>query len=156
MQNRMKTHQLTNDEINLLLDEESVGRLATIGAGGFPYVIPVHYVHHNQKIYIHGLVRGQKLDNIAANPNVCFEIDLFEGFIMPDEKSPCDVNTKYKSVIITGTAKVVEDETIKEDALNKIVEKYTPTLAGAPFGSGIKATTVIEITVKECTGKYYS
>lgn len=155
MQNRMKTHQLTEEEINQLLKEETVGHLATVSADGIPYVIPVHFVHNNQKIYIHGLIRGQKLDNIAANANVCFETDRFETFIMPEDDSPCDVNTQYKSVIITGTAKVIDDEKIKVDALNKIVEKYTPLLAGIDFGNSIKATAVIEISVVECTGKYY-
>ncbi|MDL2261545.1 pyridoxamine 5'-phosphate oxidase family protein [Methanimicrococcus sp. OttesenSCG-928-J09] len=157
MQNRMKTHQLTEDEINHLLDNSIVGRLATVSAAGIPYVIPVHFVYNaeSKKIYIHGLIRGQKLDNIAANPNVCFEADLFETFIMPPEDSPCDVNTQYQSVIITGTAKLLEDENEKADALNLIVEKYTPLLAGMPFGNAIKATAVIEISANEITGKYY-
>ena len=155
MQNRMKTHQLEETEINSLLAAESVGRLATVNADGTPYITPVHYVYFNQKIYIHGLIRGQKMDNITANPNVCFEIDQFEKLIFPEDKSPCDVNTQYKSVIITGNARIVEDEKLKADALNLIVEKYTPNLSGTPFGNSIKATGVIEITIKEMTGKYY-
>jgi len=155
MQNRMKTHQLEETEINSLLAAESVGRLATVNADGTPYITPVHYVYFNQKIYIHGLIRGQKMDNITANPNVCFEIDQFEKLIFPEDKSPCDVNTQYKSVIITGNARIVEDEKLKADALNLIVEKYTPNLSGTPFGNSIKATNVIEIEVKEMTGKYY-
>jgi len=155
MQNRMKTHQLEKKEIDSLLAAEPVGRLATVNADGTPYITPIHYVYHNQKIYIHGLPRGQKTDNIAANPNVCFEVDQFEKLVFPEEKSPCSVNTQYKSVIITGTAKVVEDEKLKAEALNLIVEKYTPFLAGAAFGNSIKATAVIEIEIKEVTGKYY-
>lgn len=155
MQNRMKTHQLTEKEINDLLAYSMVGRLATVSAGGIPYVVPVHFAYENEKIYIHGLIKGQKLNNIAANPNVCFEVDHFETFIMPAENAPCDVNTQYQSVILTGTAKLVEDEREKTDALNYIVEKYTPLLAGMAFGNAVKATAVIEITVKECTGKYY-
>ena len=157
MQNRMKTHQLEETEINSLLAAESVGRLATVNADGTPYITPVHYVYFNQKIYIHGLIRGQKMDNIAANPNVCFEIDQLEKLVFPEDESPCDVNTQYQSVIITGTAKMIDDadEKLKSDILNLIVEKYTPSLSGAPFGNAIKATGVIEITVKDITGKYY-
>ena len=155
MQNRMKTHQLEETEINSLLAAESVGRLATVNADSTPYITPVHYVYFNQKIYIHGLIRGQKMDNIAANPNICFEIDQFEKLIFPEDESPCDVNTQYKSVILTGNARIVEDEKLKADALNLIVEKYTPNLSGAPFGNSIKATSVIEIEVKEMMGKYY-
>jgi len=134
MQNRMKTYQLNEEEIASLLETEQVGRLATINPDGTPYITPVHYVFYNQKIYIHGLIRGQKIKNITENPNVCFEIDQYEKLILPEEKNPCDVNTQYQSVIITGTAKIVEDEKLKTEALNLIVEKYTPILSGAPFG----------------------
>lgn len=155
MQNRMKTHLLTENEMDLLLKTEFVGHLATI-QNKIPYVVPVHFCYQNQKIYIHGLMKGQKLSNIAENPNVCFEVSRFEKLIMPTEKLPCDVNTQYQSVIITGTAKVIEDEKIKTDALNKIVEKYTPTLNGIEFGNSVKATAVIEIMIEEMTGKYFS
>ena len=155
MQNRMKTHQLNEEEIASLLETEQVGRLATINPDGTPYITPVHYVFYNQKIYIHGLIRGQKIKNITENPNVCFEIDQYEKLILPEEKSPCDVNTQYQSVIITGTAKVVEDDTLKAKALNLIIEKYTPSLSGAPFGNSIKTTGVTEMDIKEMTGKYY-
>ena len=155
MQNRMKTHQLNEEEITSLLEAEQVGRLATINPDGTPYITPVHYVFYNQKIYIHGLIRGQKMKNITENPNVCFEIDQFEKLILPEEKSPCDVNTQYQSVIITGTAKIVEDDKLKAEALNLIIEKYTPSLSGAPFGNAIKATGVTEMDIKEMTGKYY-
>jgi len=155
MQNRMKTHQLEQKEIESLLTAETVGRLATVNADGTPYITPIHYIYLNRKIYIHGLIRGQKMSNITANPNVCFEIDRFEKLIFPEEKSPCDVNTQYQSVIITGTAKIVEDENLKAEALDLIVEKYTPSLSGASFGNSIKATGVIEIEIKEVTGKYY-
>jgi len=155
MQNRMKTHQLNEEEITSLLETEQVGRLATINPDGTPYITPVHYVFYNQKIYIHGLIRGQKMKNIAENPNVCFEIDQFEKLILSEEKSPCDVNTQYQSVIITGTAKVVEDEELKAEALNLIIEKYTPSLSGAPFGNAEKVTGVTEMDITKMTGKYY-
>ena len=155
MQNRMKTHQLNKEEITSLLETEQVGRLATVNPDGTPYITPVHYVYRNQKIYIHGLIRGQKMGNIAANPNVCFEIDRFEKLIFPEEKSPCDVNTQYQSVIITGTARIAEDEKLKAEALNLIVEKYTPSLSEVAFGNSIKSTAVIEIEMKGMMGKFY-
>ncbi len=64
MQGRMKSHQLTERQIESLLLEEQVGRLATINANGFPYITPVHFIYFNKKIHIHGLNKGQKIDNI--------------------------------------------------------------------------------------------
>jgi hypothetical protein len=63
MEGRTKSHLLTENQIEDLLLEEHIGRLATLNSNGFPYVTPVHFIYSNKKIYIHGLVRGQKIDN---------------------------------------------------------------------------------------------
>lgn len=153
MQGRMKKYQISFLEIEEILKEQKVGRLATINLNGYPYVTPVHFVYENNCIYIHGLSKGQKIDNIKNNSNVCFEIEEMLGLIL-DEK-PCDVNTAYKSVIILGNAKLVEGEK-KVEALNAVVSKYTPHLANIPFPENmLKATSVIEIEIVEATGKRY-
>ena len=154
MQGSMKSHQLTERQIESLLIEEQVGRLATFNANGFPYITPVHFVYFNKKIYIHGLHKGQKIDNIKNDKKVCFEVDKMERFLLAEK--PCDVNTEYLSVIILGEAKMLNNEDEKIESLRKIVEKYTPSLAGEAFPEKIiKATGVIEISVIECTGKFY-
>ncbi len=154
MQGRMKSHQLTERQIESLLLEEQVGRLATFNANGFPYITPVHFVYFNNKIYIHGLNKGQKIDNIKNDKKVCFEVDKMERFLLAER--PCDVNTEYLSVIILGEAKMLDNEDEKIEPLRKIVKKYTPSLAGEAFPEKvIKATSVIEVSVIECTGKFY-
>jgi len=153
MQGRMKKYQINKSEIEEVLQKQQVGRLATLNANGFPYVTPVHFIYENSNIYIHGLLKGQKIDNIKNNPNVCFETEEMSGLIL-DEK-PCDVNTAYKSIIALGKAKLVEGER-KIQALRCIVNKYTPHLSNIPFPENmLKATAVIEIEVIEITGKYY-
>ena len=128
--------------------------MATLNSNGFPYVTPVHFIYSNKKIYIHGLVRGQKIDNIRDNPKVCFEIDKMEKFLLSEV--PCDVNTEYVSVIITGEARILNNEDKKTEVLKKIVEKYVPSLVGREFPKNmLKATGVIEVSVIECTGKFY-
>ena len=153
MQGRMKKYQISFLGIEEILKEQKVGRLATLNLNGYPYVTPVHFVYENNCIYIHGLSKGQKIDNIKNNSNVCFEIEEMLGLIL-DEK-PCDVNTAYKSVIILGNAKLVEGEK-KVEALKAVVSKYTPHLANIPFSENmLKATSVIEIEIVEATGKRY-
>lgn len=154
MQGRMKQHQLTAGEIEQLLTDEAVGRLATINPDGSPYVVPVHFVYHNGEIYIHGLIRGQKIANIAADSRVCFEVDRMQGLVMADR--PCDVNTAYQSVVVTGTASLISGEEDKRRILELIVKKYAPGLSGGEMPSRmVDGTSVIGIGIRECTGKYY-
>ncbi len=154
MEGRMKEHQLTKEEIDLLLQESKMGHLGTQNEDGFPYVTPVHFAYTGDCIYIHGLNRGQKLANIKANDKICFETADMEGLILDDKA--CDVNTKYKSVIIFGTAAMVEEKEEKIEALNKVVGKYTPHLLGQEYPENmLKGTGVIKIIIKTVTGKYY-
>lgn len=155
MQGRMKKHQLSQQEIEDVLEKADVGRIATWNANGFPYVVPVHYVVYQGKVYIHGLIKGQKIDNLTANEKVGFEVDE-QGKIIPDEKSPCDTNTAFRSVIILGTAKMVDEKSLKEEILRQIVAKYTPQLSSLKFPENmLRATGIIEVDPVEITGKYY-
>ncbi len=154
MQGRMKEHQLSKAEIDALLQAEGVASLATISEDGFPYVTPVHYVWMDEKVYIHGLSVGQKLNYLAKNPNVGFEVFKLNGYIQ--DELPCDTNTDYQSVIMHGTGKMVEETELKIKAIDAIVAKYTPQHKGKNYPEAmLKATGVIEITPVAVTGKYY-
>jgi nitroimidazol reductase NimA-like FMN-containing flavoprotein (pyridoxamine 5'-phosphate oxidase superfamily) len=155
MQYRMKKHPLSEEQITEVLDKTPVGNIATINENGYPYVLPVHFVYHDHKIFIHGLPKGQKISNILANEKVCFETFIMKGLILDD--APCEVNTKYESVVILGKASIIRDDVdLKIDILNKIVAKYTPHLEGIDFPEkAVRGTSIIEIEIEECTGKYY-
>ena len=155
MQARMKQYPLPEAQVRDLLETEQVGRLATIGKDGFPYITPVHFVFMQGKVYIHGLAAGEKLRNIAANAHVGFEVETMISIIHDDE-NPCDTNTEYKSVIIRAVASVVENPDMKTAILDAIVKKYTPQHAGKTYPPNmLKMTGVIELAVQSCTGKYY-
>ena len=63
-------------------------------------------------------------------------------------EEPCDTNTKYESIIISGTARLVNNINEKENILNVIVEKYTPYLAGKELPMNmVKGTAVIQIDI---------
>ncbi len=156
MQHRMKTHLLTKYAIDQLLIHSAAGSLSTLNSDGSPYVIPVHYLYHNGAVYIHGLPKGQKLDNIKADSRVSMAVYEMEGLLLDPEGKPCDTNTKYQSVILSGKAALLEDVEQKRAILSEIVKKYTPHLAAAPLPENmVKGTAVIEVQILEMTGKYY-
>ena len=154
MQARMKKYPLSEQDVQALLEKEQVGRVATTGADGYPYVTPVHFAVLNGRVYFHGLAVGEKLANIHRNPKVCFEIDRMNSLLHGG--SSCDTNTEYQSVIIRGSAALVEDKVQKIAVLDAIVAKYTPQHMGTAFPDpALKMTAVVEITIESCTGKYY-
>jgi len=156
MQNRMKNHQLDNTEIAELLNTAKVGRFATLNEDGFPYVVAMHFVYHNEKIYMHGLPKGQKIDNINRCSKACFEVDEMFSFITDGVENACDVNTEYNSVVVLGHAVIIDDLNIKRSVLNEIVKKYTPRFSNKELPTGmVMGSAVIEMEILECTGKYY-
>lgn len=157
MQKRMRENQLTLKQMEKLLNKQQIGHFATVNEDGRPYVTPMHYAYLNGKIYMHGLPLGQKLDNLKKNPCVGFEVQKCGKFkLARNPKTACNVNTEYESVIITGTAEVIQDFDIKEAALWAIVKKYVPELETLPMpANAIKGVAVIEITIEAMTGKFY-
>ncbi|HEX5330923.1 pyridoxamine 5'-phosphate oxidase family protein [Sulfuricurvum sp.] len=156
MRHRTKNHLLTQEQIEALFKRAEVGRIATLNKDGYPYVLPIHFVYVNSKIYLHGLPKGQKIDNIKANPKVCFEIDEMISLISEGIEDPCDVNTEFNSIILYGTASIVDDFDEKRAALSSIVEKFTPHLMEKELPVPmINGTAVIRIDIVECIGRYY-
>lgn len=156
MQYRMKKFQLTPEQIDELLHRADIGRFTTVNENGYPYTIAMHFVYYNNKIYMHGLPKGQKIDNINRNSKVCFEVDELLGLLTDNIENACDTEVEYNSVVIIGKASLLADLDYKREVLNKLVEKYTPQFAGKLLPDNmIKGTAVIEIDTVECTGKYH-
>ena len=142
-----------------ILEEAIIGRMATIGADGFPYITPVNYVFHNDKIYFHCAHKGEKIDNIIRDDKVCFEVDTPMSYLevaFNRQNKACAVHELYKCVIIRGRAKVVTDVETKIDALNALVASHEGNrdfIAITPEEPMVKACAVVEIIPESMTGK---
>ena len=107
-------------------------------------------------IYFHGLPAGQKLDNLKADPRVCFSVYEMRAFLLDPDGKPCDTNTAYVSAVVRGTARLLDIQEEKRRVLSAIVAKYTPQLAGRELPSNmVKGTAVVQIIIEKMTGKYY-
>lgn len=69
---RRQDRKLTTEKTKALLKKSEYGVLATIGDDEYPYAVPLHYVYHNNAIYIHCASEGEKLDGIRKNTKVSF------------------------------------------------------------------------------------
>ncbi|WP_353095714.1 pyridoxamine 5'-phosphate oxidase family protein [Tissierella praeacuta] len=153
----MKTHQLTDEKIKNLLLRVQTGSFSTINTDGTSYITLIHFVYMDNQIYIHGLSKGQKIDNSIRNDKIGFLAYDMQGLPLDPNGVVCDTNTEYESVIITGNATLVEDIEAKRIVLQNIVQKYTPHLADSILPEPmIKGIAVIQINILEVTGKYYN
>lgn len=147
----MPRRQLGRGEVDDLLRRLPVGHLA-LSVAGQPYVVPLHFVYQDGKVYFHSKGAGRKLDCIQANDRVCFEASELISLI-PGQK-PCNCGAEYDSVIAQGRARVVEDEGTRVRVLAALTRKYAPDLAGVPMPHHeVARTAVVEISLNEVTGK---
>jgi len=157
MQYRMKTHPLSEQRINQLLERSQTGSLVTLNSDGTPYITPIHFIFYKNAIFAHGLPKGKKLNNIANDSRVGFCVYEIDKLLLDPDGKPCDTNTKYESIIISGIAKLVDNIEEKNDVLKEIVRKYTPHLVNNEIPNNmVKGTAVIRIDLTEITGKYYA
>lgn len=140
-------------EIESILEEARIGRLGTC-ADGEPYIVPLSFAYHDGKIVFHCAKRGKKLDNIAKNPRVCFEVDA--GELIQAEK-PCAFSFRYSSVIAHGTAKIYTDPDKMVEVLRLLTDKYAPKGMGNQITeetvARYKNLAVVEIMIDKMTGR---
>ncbi len=104
-----------------------VGRLATVGSDGYPYITPVNYIFYKGSVYFHCAHKGEKLDNIARDNRVCFEVDIplsYFDLAYDPTRPPCQVHQFYHCVIIRGRAEIVEDTVEKVASLNALMAAH--------------------------------
>ena len=148
------------DKLKKFLNEEHVGRIASIDANGFPQIIPMNFVFLNDAIYMHSHVKGEKLDNIQRDNKVGFEVDRELEFLpsyFEDPKNASLADTLYISVVIKGRSFVVTDRDEKTFALNGLMRKYQPEGMYDPIRSDMRVldgVAVIKVIPYSIHGKY--
>ena len=148
---RRKNRELSEDEVVRILHDGEYGVLATADDNRQPYATPLSYVLMGDALYFHCALQGQKIDNMAENPQVCFCV---VGKTQPVFDK--DFTTYYESVVVYGTASPVEADEEKHRILLALCEKYLPEhmeKAEASIASSIKATGIYCISITHKTGK---
>jgi len=146
-------------EIERILSLTNIGRLATIGQDGYPYITPLNYVSLEGNIYFHCAPKGEKLDNLNREPRVCFEVDVPLSYLdigLDPARPICHLHQYYHSVIIRGTATDISDKALKLAALNALIAKHEGTEEFEPVTAemtGFKACKVFEIRPDSITAK---
>lgn len=155
------------------LDEERVGRVASIDEQGYPQIIPMNFVYvkndlidtqsDNKNIgavYMHSHPIGEKIENIKRNSRVGFEVDSYVCFLPSYYFHPTDASqadTLYISVVIKGNAAIVQDPDEKANALNALMKKYQKEGGYESLSSkmgSVREVTVLKVVPDQIRGKY--
>jgi len=147
---RRKNQILPEEEAVEVLKKGTSGVLAVQGDDGYPYVVPLSYVYADSKIYFHCAKTGHKIDGIKRCSKVSFCVTA------QDEIVPEEYTTYFKSVIVFGNARILEEEAEKRMAIEKLAERYCPDLEEGrqqEIEKGFPAVCMVEISIEHMTGK---
>jgi len=147
---RRKEKEITEkDEIEAVIHKAIVCRLG-LSDGNIPYIVPMCFGYKDNTIYVHGSLKGKKIDILQKNQNVCFEFDINAEIVKGE--NACDWGMKYKSVIGFGKALFLKEPDDKQKALDIIMNQYSDR--PSQFSEKvIDRTTVIKIEIESMTGK---
>ena len=152
---RRKDRVMSDEHMRAALQNGFCGRLATIGADGYPYCVPLLYVLLNGDVYVHNTsARGHLRTNVDHDARICFEVDT-AGEVFPYGRFECDSTLAYSSIVLFGRIRVVEDRAVKQRFCEALMEKYAKPDWDRPKGffPRIDMITVYAIAADRMTGK---
>lgn len=141
------------DTIDRILDAGFVCHVGFV-SDGHPFVIPTGYGRIGDHLYIHGSAASRMLRNLQKGIEVCVTVTLLDGIVLA--RSAFHHSMNYRSVVVLGTATLVEDREEKLTALRAISENIIRGRwddVRQPNDQELKATSVLKLPISEASAK---
>jgi uncharacterized protein len=136
-----------------ILDEGFICHVGFV-VEGQPFVIPTSYGRSGDNLYIHGSAASRMLRTLDKGIPVCITVTLLDGLVLA--RSIFNHSMNYRSVVILGTASVVQDPAEKLAALRTLSEHILRgrwAESRQPNERELKATSVLRVPIEEFSAK---
>lgn len=148
-----KRGKYDHETVYSILDSGFVCHVGFI-ADGQPYVIPTNYGRAGDTLYLHGSAASRMLRTLSEGVPVCVTVTHVDGIVLARSAFHHSVN--YRSVVILGTARLVEDPAEKMEALRIFTEHVMKGRwddVRQPTEQELKGTTVLALPLEEVSAK---
>jgi nitroimidazol reductase NimA-like FMN-containing flavoprotein (pyridoxamine 5'-phosphate oxidase superfamily) len=160
MRNRVRRHPergvYEREAIAVILDEALFCHVGFV-VDGQPFVIPTIHARAGDVLYLHGSPASRMLRTLAAGVDMCVTATLLDGLVLA--RSVYNHSMNYRSAVVLGRARAVDDAEEKLAALEAIVEHVVPGRwqdARRPNEQELAATTVLALGLDEASAKVRS
>lgn len=119
-----------------------------------PFVIPTGYARKDNQLFIHGSQASRMLRTMKTGIDVCVTVTLIDGLVLARSAFHHSVN--YRSVVVFGQAKLIEDTAAKLEALFAFSEQVIPgrwNEVRQPTDQELLATSVLALPLAEASAK---
>lgn len=144
--------------VHSILDAGIVAHVGFV-VEGRPRVLPLLYVRVGECLYLHGST-GARLNRTAAREGgipLCAEVTVVDGLVLA--RSVFDHSANYRSVVVFGEGRLVQEEAEKERFLAALVERLLPGRSGdarGPRPDELRQTAVLALPLGEVSAKVRS
>ena len=141
------------ETIYRILDEGFVCHVGFV-VDGQPFVIPTSYGRAGDNLYIHGSAASRMLRSLDTGVPVCVTVTLLDGLVLA--RSIFNHSMNYRSVVLLGTATLVDDPAEKLEALRRLSEHILPgrwAESRQPNDRELKATFALRLPIHEFSAK---
>lgn len=143
--------QLSKEECEAVLRRGTSGVLAVTGDGGWPYAVPLSYAYKGGKLLFHCATAGHKQDALRREERASFCV------IDQDRVVPEEFTTYYRSVILFGTVRILENPESLERAARDLAQKYCPhetaEATQKEISGALNRMCILEMTIEHMSGK---
>ena len=119
-----------------------------------PIIIPTAYGRENDTIYIHGALKNRMLNSILEQNQACLAVTHEDGLVLA--RSAFHHSFNYRSAVVFGKPRKIEDEAEKNRILKIITDNILPGRwdeVREPNEKELAITLVIAIDVEEASVK---
>jgi uncharacterized protein len=150
---RRLAHRGTYDPavVREILDAGVVAHVGVHTEAG-PIVLPMAYGRTDDFLYLHGSAANSML-RAARETEICVTVTLLDGLVFA--RSPFHNSMNYRSVVIRGVARPVDDIGEHVDALRRISNHVVTNWEHGrePTAAEIRKTMVIALPLEEASAK---
>jgi nitroimidazol reductase NimA-like FMN-containing flavoprotein (pyridoxamine 5'-phosphate oxidase superfamily) len=139
--------------VDRILDEALICHLGFV-EDGQPFVTPTIHARVGTKLYLHGSKASRTLQALEGGLDCCVTVTLVDGLVLA--RSAFHHSLNYRSAMIFGVARRVEDSEEKALALEAVVEHIAPGRsddARPPSAEELDATEVVALELEEASAK---
>lgn len=149
----MRTYFIEDrNEINAILKQCKTCYVA-MSDDNVPYVLPMNFAMDGDRVILHSAQCGRMWETIRKNPKICINWTLGEDLAWQDIQVGCSYRVKSKSVIVEGTAEIIDDFEEKYRIMQQFMAQYSelPFKFNAPAirNVGIFLVSIDKLSAKE-------
>ncbi|HEX9385952.1 MAG TPA: pyridoxamine 5'-phosphate oxidase family protein [Anaerolineales bacterium] len=148
-----KRGQYDRETIYRILDEALICHVGFVDKRQ-PYVIPINFARVEDCIVLHGAKASRLLKHVEAGHPICVEATIVDGLVLA--RSVFHHSLNYRSVVVFGKGRLIEDQQEKLAALQAVTEHLIPGRwreARLPNRKELNATSVVSIKIDEASAK---